>query len=60
MNVRGAGKRRGSFGMAAGRTQLSIGEKIGLAPSEKDYLREYIDDRNRAKMQEHMEKGYMD
>ena len=43
---------------SAGWTQLAIGEKIGFTAAETDFLREYIDDKNRAKMQEHMEKGY--
>ena len=39
-------------------TQLGIGEKIGFTPTETNHLREWMDDKNRAKMQDHMDKGY--
>jgi hypothetical protein len=43
---------------SAGRTQLGIGNKIGFSSSERQYLEEWIDDRNRAAMQQHMEQAY--
>jgi hypothetical protein len=43
---------------SAGRTQLGIGNKIGFSSSERQSLEQWIDDRNRAKMQQHMEQGY--
>jgi RHS repeat-associated protein len=43
---------------SAGRTQLGIGNKIGFSSSERTYLEQWIDDRNRAAMQQHMEQGY--
>jgi hypothetical protein len=35
---------------SAGRTQLGIGNKIGFSGSERQYLEQWIDDRNRAAM----------
>jgi hypothetical protein len=43
---------------SAGRTQLGIGNKIGFTSNERQYLENWIDDRNRAAMQQHMEQGY--
>ena len=43
---------------SAGRTQLGIGNKIGFSNSERMYLEQWIDDRNRAAMQQHVEQGY--
>jgi hypothetical protein len=43
---------------SAGRTQLGIGNKIGFTNSERIYLENFIDDRNRAVMQHRMEQGY--
>jgi hypothetical protein len=43
---------------SAGRMQLGIGNKIGFSSSERQYLEQWIDDRNRAAMQQHMESGY--
>ena len=43
---------------SAGRTQLGIGNKIGFGSSESRYLEQWIDDRNRNAMQQHMQQGY--
>jgi RHS repeat-associated protein len=43
---------------SAGRTQLGIGNKIGFSDAERVHLEQWIDDRNRAAMQQHMEQGY--
>lgn len=43
---------------SAGRTQLGIGNKIGFSDAERGHLEQWIDDRNRAAMQQHMEQGY--
>lgn len=43
---------------SAGRTQLGIGNKIGFTSSERQTLEKWIDDKNRAAMQQHMKKGY--
>jgi hypothetical protein len=43
---------------SAGRMQLGIGNKIGFSSSERQHLEQWIDDRNRAAMQQHMERGY--
>jgi hypothetical protein len=43
---------------SAGRTQLGIGNKIGFSSSERQYLEQWIDDKNRAAMQKHTENGY--
>jgi hypothetical protein len=43
---------------SAGRTQLGIGNKIGFTENERHQLEQWIDDRNRAAMQKHMEQGY--
>ena len=43
---------------SAGRTQLGIGNKIGFSDRERQYLEQWIDDKNRAAMQQHMEQGY--
>jgi hypothetical protein len=53
-----SGENRWKDEQSAGRIQLAIGEKIGFTPAETAYLRNYIDDKNRARMQEHMEKGF--
>jgi len=45
---------------SASRTQLAIGNKIGFSASEKQFLEDWADDKNRAAMQERMEKGYRD
>jgi RHS repeat-associated protein len=42
---------------SAGRTQLSIGNKIGFTSSEGQFLEQWIDDKNRSAMQQHMEQG---
>jgi RHS repeat-associated protein len=42
---------------SAGRTQLSIGNKIGFTSGESTYLQNWIDSKNRAAMQKHMEQG---
>lgn len=42
----------------ASKTQLSIGDKVGFNPNERDTLTKWMDDRNRTAMQEHMERGY--
>ena len=43
---------------SASKTQLTIGGKVGFSVNERDTLTEWMDDRNRAAMQEHMERGY--
>jgi len=43
---------------SAGRTQLDIGNKIGFTENERHSLELWIDDKNRAAMQQHMEQGY--
>lgn len=43
---------------SAGRTQLGIGKKIGFTENERQALELWIDDKNRAAMQKHMEQGY--
>ena len=43
---------------SASKTQFDIGNKIGFNDNEKNSLRSWMDDKNRAAMQEHMEKGY--
>ncbi len=43
---------------SASGTQLGIGNKIGFSNNERSSLQNWMDDKNRAKMQEHMEKGY--
>ena len=43
---------------SAGRTQLGIGNKIGFTGAERQYLENWIDDRNRTAMQQHMQQGY--
>ena len=43
---------------SAGARQLGIGDKIGFSASERNFLQNWIDDKNRAAMQERMEKGY--
>ena len=43
---------------SASRVQLGIGNKIGFSPNERSSLQNWMDDKNRATMQEHMEKGY--
>lgn len=43
---------------SASRVQLEIGNKIGFSNNERSSLQNWMDDKNRAKMQEHMEKGY--
>jgi RHS repeat-associated protein len=43
---------------SAGKTQLGIGNKIGFGSSESRYLEQWIDDRNRTAMQQHMQQGY--
>jgi len=55
-----SGENRWRDEQSAIRTQLGIGNKIGFSDSERAYLQNEMDDRNRAKMQEHMEKGYID
>ncbi len=45
---------------SASKTQLGIGSKIGLSANDQKNLRDWMDDKNRAKMQEHMMKGYTD
>ena len=42
----------------AGRTQLGIGNKIGFTENERHSLELWIDDKNRAAMQHHMEQGF--
>ena len=43
---------------SAGRTQLGIGKKIGFSDTESNYLENWVDDKNRSAMQQHMEQGY--
>lgn len=43
---------------SASKTQLEIGNKIGLNSTERSSLKEWMDDRNRAAMQEHMIRGF--
>ena len=43
---------------SAGRTQLGIGKKIGFRSYDINTLEQWIDDKNRARMQRHMEQGY--
>lgn len=42
---------------SAGRMQLGIGNKIGFQSRESRYLEEWIDDKNKAAMQQHMLQG---
>lgn len=42
---------------SAGRTQLSIGQSIGMAPNQLQYLTNYTQDSNKVQMQEHMVNG---
>jgi len=42
---------------SAGRTQLGIGNKIGYTKDETKYLEGWVDDKNKAVMQKHMEQG---
>jgi len=44
---------------SAGRTQLGIGNKLGFTKNERQSLELWIDDKNRANMQQHMEKPYI-
>ncbi|MGC1483336.1 MAG: hypothetical protein WA789_06040 [Candidatus Acidiferrum sp.] len=43
---------------SASRTQLGVGNKIGFNTSEKTSLQNWMDNKNQARMQRHMEKGY--
>ena len=43
---------------SASGTQLGIGNKIGFSNNERSSLQNWMDDKNRGNMQEHMEKGY--
>jgi len=45
---------------SASKTQLAIGDKIGFTDGERTYVQDWMDDKNRAKMQEHMKRGYLD
>jgi hypothetical protein len=52
-----SGENRWRDEQSAGRTQLGIGAKVGFTDGERIYLQNETDDKNRDKMQEHMEKG---
>jgi hypothetical protein len=43
---------------SAGRTQLGVGNKVGFTENKRHSLELWIDDKNRAAMQQHMEQGY--
>lgn len=53
-----SGDKRWKDEQSASRTQLSIGNKIGFTGYERDSLQNWMDDKNRAEMQKHMERGY--
>lgn len=55
-----SGENRWRDEQSASKTQLGIGGKIGFTPAETNHLREWMDDKNRADMQKHMERGYYD
>jgi hypothetical protein len=52
-----SGEDRWKDEQSAGATQLGIGNKIGFTAGEKNFLNNWISDKNRAAMQERMEKG---
>ncbi len=53
-----SGTERWKDEQSASGTQLGIGNKIGFSANERSSLQNWMDDKNRAGMQEHMEKGY--
>jgi hypothetical protein len=53
-----SGSERWRDEQSASGTQLGIGNKIGFDDNERHSLQNWMDDKNRAVMQEHMEKGY--
>jgi hypothetical protein len=52
------GEERWRDEQSASRTQMGIGSKIGLSNNEKSSLQNWMNDKNRADMQNHMEYGY--
>lgn len=45
---------------SASKTQLGIGNKAGFSSRERIELKNWMDDKNRTKIQKHMERGYTD